>query len=63
MREMGVLVKVLLAIPSKALALTAETGSDQVGADLIEQPVSLRLTEREWAGGIEAVDHAMAMQP
>lgn len=60
---MRVLVEVLLAIPAKALALTAETGCDQMGTDLIEQPVSLGLTESERAGGIEAIDHAMAMQP
>jgi hypothetical protein len=34
-----------------------------MSANLIEQPVSLRLTERERTGGIEAVDHAMAKQP
>jgi hypothetical protein len=63
MCEVRVLVEVLLAIPGKALSLTAESGCDEMSADLIEQPVSLGLTERERTGGIEAVDHAMAMQP
>lgn len=62
MGEMGVL-EVLLAIPGKAPSLAAEAGRDEVSADLIEQPVSWGLAERERTGGIEAIDHAMAMKP
>jgi hypothetical protein len=40
MCEMGMLVEVLLAIPGKPLSLTTEPGSNQVSADLVEQPVS-----------------------
>jgi hypothetical protein len=43
MGEMGVGVEVLLAIPGKGLSLSLNSGSDEVGADLIEEPVRLGL--------------------
>lgn len=56
-------VEVPLAIPREALAVTAEPCSDEVRSDLIEQPVSLGLTQLERACWVEPVNHTMAEQP